>query len=462
MLGTEGADARERFRPYVALHAGYALDPIVLRDANGDEVGPVVQHLVSAHLVGTVNLFAGFEVGLAAPMTLYASGDDAIARQAGLPDPQGAAMGDLQLRMAYRLQLSWRSSLALHLPIRFPTSPDDDLMSLGFGVKPTLAFLHGFDHVDLLFNLAYLYRSDEQELDFDGGQELEARVAARIGIDEHWNTSVVAELGVATQVNDFFSGAGTPAEGRVGLEHWLNPSWRIGGFVGTGLSRGVGAPDFRAGVHIAFGVQPRRPRLHTTEGDKDGDGIPDEDDRCPEDPEDLDGFEDDDGCPDEDNDSDGYLDVDDPCPDDPETEGGLSDDGCPDRVVLEEGGLVLLQPVQFQTNSDEILDESEPLLDEIAEVMRRHPELRIRVEGHTDAIGPPDHNLELSQRRAESVRRHLIGEGIDEGRLEAHGYGETRPIATNRSREGRLQNRRVEFKIIGAPGTEAAPEEAQQ
>ncbi|NIR35215.1 MAG: OmpA family protein, partial [Actinobacteria bacterium] len=276
---------------------------------------------------------------------------------------------------------------------------------------------------------------------------------------EQWDTSIVAEVAAATTTRDFFSAAGTPAEGRLGIEHWLNPDWRIGAFAGTGLSRGVGAPDWRVGLHVAFGVQPPRPRPHWTADDQDGDGIPDDEDECPTEPEDKDGFEDEDGCPDIDNDSDGYLDVDDPCPDEPETEGGLSDDGCPDRVALEEGGLVLLEPIRFEVDSDEIRDESEPVVAEVAEVLRRHPEIRVRIEGHTDAVGPPAHNLDLSERRAQTVRAHLVDAGIDEGRLEAHGYGETRPLGSNETRRGRHRNRRVEFKIIGAE--DGAVEEVQ-
>ncbi|NIR35214.1 MAG: hypothetical protein GWO22_04040, partial [Actinobacteria bacterium] len=78
-------------------------------------------------------------------------------------------------------------SIALHVPIRFPTSPDDDLFSMGFAVKPTFALLHGFDHVDLLVNLAYMYRADDTVVDYAGGQEIEARLAARIGLDEQWD-----------------------------------------------------------------------------------------------------------------------------------------------------------------------------------------------------------------------------------------------------------------------------------
>src|SRR5690606_30825979 len=99
--------------------------------------------------------------------------------------------------------------------------------------------------------------------------------------------------------------------------------------------------------------------------DNDKDGILDVDDECPMDPEDKDGFEDKDGCPDPDNDRDGILDVDDKCPNDPETYNGHEDeDGCPDkgRVIIDGSDILILDKIQFATNSSEILDESYPIL----------------------------------------------------------------------------------------------------
>jgi outer membrane protein OmpA-like peptidoglycan-associated protein len=448
VLGTEGADRRRQLEPYLALWLAYTNDPVVVTDNGGDEIGAVVDHVLSAHLAASINLVAGLEVGLAMPVSLFKSGDDAVATQLGIDDQGGTALGDLQLRAGYRFYLSYRAHLAIHLGVLLPTSPAGDVLSLGFGVRPTLAFLYGFDFMDLLFNVSYLYRADEQLADFDGGMELGARMAARIGLDETWDTSVVAEVGMSTQLADFFGPAGTPVEARGGLEHWLSRHWRVGAFGGAGIGPGVGAPDFRVGLHIAYGTQPRRPRIEPLPGDEDADGIRDEDDECPYDPEDRDGFEDDDGCPDEDNDGDGILDVDDACPNEPESMDGIADDdGCPDRIRVEGSLITTFEPVQFRSESAEILRESHPMLREVASVMRANPDMDIRVEGHTDSTGDDDYNMRLSQQRAESVRRFIISQGIDGSRIEAEGHGETRPIASNDTAEGRRQNRRVEFHI---------------
>lgn len=450
ILGTEGADARMPLRPYVALWLHYALDPVTLRDGNGDEVAVPVEHLVGADLVASLNVWKGLEVGLGVPVTLWSSGDDDPGQLGGFPDAPGVAMGDLTLRVGYRFQLAPHTALALHVPVLLPTSQDDDVLGLGFGARPTLAFLQRVGLVELLFNVSYLIREDEGTLDYEGGQELGARAAARIAFDDQWQTAALAEVGFSTATRDFFSGATTPVEIRGGIEHWFADHWRFTAFLGTGLSRGVGAPDLRAGVGIAYGENPPyRPRPRPTDDDHDGDGILDVNDRCPDEGEDRDGFEDADGCPDDDNDGDGVLDVDDGCRNAPETMNGISDeDGCPDRIRLDDTLITTFEHVQFRSDSDVILERSHPMLDEVAAVLKANPGMRVRIEGHTDDQGDDEYNLELSRRRAQSVRRYLIDKGVDADQVEAEGYGETRPVASNATKAGRRKNRRVEFHII--------------
>ncbi len=190
--------------------------------------------------------------------------------------------------------------------------------------------------------------------------------------------------------------------------------------------------------------------------DTDGDGLKDPDDQCPTDPEDKDGFEDEDGCPDLDNDKDTILDVVDGCPLQPETMNGYEDtDGCPDEkpagpvlVRITEEKIEILEKVFFQTNRATIKPVSFAVLNQVGDVLKRHPYIKkVRVEGHTDSQGKDRYNLKLSQSRAESVRKYLIAQGVEPERLEAVGYGETRPIEDNRTADGRANNRRVEFTI---------------
>ena len=184
--------------------------------------------------------------------------------------------------------------------------------------------------------------------------------------------------------------------------------------------------------------------------DRDGDGIPDNVDKCPDKPEDVDGVEDEDGCPELDTDGDGIPDSKDACPKEP----GVPDpdptkNGCPKFIRLEGSTVRVLEQVHFATGSATILEDSFAMLTEIANLLKADRDIhKLRIEGHTDNRGSAEMNLDLSQRRAASVRSWLIGHGISEERLESEGYGLTRPLQKNDTDRGRAANRRVEFHIV--------------
>jgi len=198
------------------------------------------------------------------------------------------------------------------------------------------------------------------------------------------------------------------------------------------------APEDRDGFQDADGCP---------DPDNDADGIPDKTDKCPIEAEDKDNFEDADGCPDPDNDKDGVPDEKDKCPNDA---GPPDNDGCPkkyEHIVVTQEKIELKQKIFFDTDKARIQPRSYGLLDEIAQVLRSRPTMTVRIEGHTDSRGKRAHNMQLSQARAESVRQHLVGLGIDQSRLQAQGYGPDQPIETNKTAAGREKNRRVEFFI---------------
>ena len=204
--------------------------------------------------------------------------------------------------------------------------------------------------------------------------------------------------------------------------------------------------------------------------DNDGDAILDGPDECDNDPEDVDNFKDEDGCPDPDNDEDKICDPwvagssqaekyastcssSDKCPDQPEDyDGDQDEDGCPDLKAQFDGCSVKIKDkIFFKFGKWDIDPRSFELLNDVATVMSQVPaELHFRIEGHTDSKGSDKSNLKLSQRRTESVRSYLIGKGVDAGRLEPVGFGEGKPIDTNRTAEGRAANRRVEFNVSNA------------
>ena len=183
--------------------------------------------------------------------------------------------------------------------------------------------------------------------------------------------------------------------------------------------------------------------------DSDEDGIVDREDKCPDDPEDEDGFEDEDGCPDADNDGDDINDTDDKCPVEPETKNNYKDDdGCPDEVPVEIQSFTgKIDGIQFEVDSANLTRESYPVLDEAVQKLKDFEDLKVSIVGHTDNQGTDEYNLDLSQRRADTVRRYLISRGIDEDRLKAIGMGMREPVTDNDTEEGRAQNRRVEFII---------------
>ena len=183
--------------------------------------------------------------------------------------------------------------------------------------------------------------------------------------------------------------------------------------------------------------------------DNDADGIPDEKDKCPNEPEDKDGFQDEDGCPDPDNDADGVLDDKDDCP---LVFGPIDNKGCPRKyslVQVTKDRIEIKKQIKFATGSAKIVGaESERILDEVAMALKDNAQIKkVRVEGHTDSVGDDSKNLKLSQNRANSVMSALIKRNIDPARMEAVGYGETKPIASNSTSAGKAENRRTEFNI---------------
>ena len=180
------------------------------------------------------------------------------------------------------------------------------------------------------------------------------------------------------------------------------------------------------------------------EGDRDGDGFLDPDDLCPDEP----GIAPD-GCPDRDPDKDGILDPEDKCPKEPETKNGFEDgDGCPDAIPTEieqfEG---TLEGVNFDFGKDTLRAESKTKLDKAVEILTKHPTVRIEISGHTDSIGGRDANMGLSQRRSNAVKRYLVDKGVAAERIDTRGAGPDEPIDSNASNAGRARNRRIEFKV---------------
>jgi len=214
-----------------------------------------------------------------------------------------------------------------------------------------------------------------------------------------------------------------------------------------------GMADF---VEKVFFAKVRRPM------DSDGDGVTDDLDRCPNTPKGV--KVDARGCP-LDTDGDGVPDHLDQCPDTPkgvkvdkqgcpiDTDGdGVPDylDECPDTpkgaTVNSVGCWALKGVVLFGVNKSELKPAAYPLLDEVVSIMKKNPDIRGFIEGHTDSTGSEAYNQQLSEKRARAVEAYIESHGIDRARFSVKGYGETKPLAPNDTPEGRQENRRVELR----------------
>lgn len=172
--------------------------------------------------------------------------------------------------------------------------------------------------------------------------------------------------------------------------------------------------------------------------DNDKDGLVNEEDLCP----DLAGPIALKGCPD--TDGDGVSDLTDRCP---TVKGTLENKGCPEMAKEDIRRITLIaSKIFFETNSAKLKLSSHAQLDDLVTILKRYEAANLTIEGHTDNVGEDAYNMDLSQRRTESVREYLISKGISATRLTAIGYGETRPVADNKKASGRAQNRRVELK----------------
>lgn len=211
------------------------------------------------------------------------------------------------------------------------------------------------------------------------------------------------------------------------------------------------------------------------DGDKDGDMVPDSADKCP----DVKGTPENNGCPDTDKDGDTVVDRLDKCPDEkgmaenqgcpyadgdkdgvadrfdncPVEPGPAENQGCPAKVkqlvVITKDKIVIKDKVYFDTGKATIQPRSFGLLEQIANVMKTHADIKLlQVEGHTDSTGSAETNRKLSNDRATSVRDFLVGKGVETSRLKPMGFGPDKPVDTNDTAAGRENNRRVEFNIV--------------
>jgi OmpA-OmpF porin, OOP family len=438
----EGSGNRPTDDPWeLGAFLNYAINPLVTADADGTLRDQIVGGRLGLDLLGSFTLAEPFSVGVGLPLYGLQSGD---------ADPSFAGLGDLRLVPKLRI-LQDRVGpfgLAFAAELRAPTHTGDfSGGARNVSAVPKLIFDHRFfGGLRLGANAGVAIRESTSFANIKAGSEFvyAAALGYRLGgIQGKTELGVELAGGVGLAQSDKEE---VPLEALPFVRHEPSEEWEIMGGFGLGVLAGYGVPTFRLFVGVRY--QP-------TSHDSDGDGIADSQDKCPTQREDVDDYEDQDGCPEEDpdTDQDGIADHQDRCPDAKETINGVDDDdGCPDsgdpRVIYEDGQFKILDTVQFEHGSANIKQESHSLLNQVALTIKANPQVkRVRVEGHTDDTGPHDVNVRLSKQRAESVRQYLANKGVNANRLSAEGYGPDKPLVEGTSDAARSKNRRVQFIV---------------
>jgi outer membrane protein OmpA-like peptidoglycan-associated protein len=420
-----------------------------------------------------------------------------------------SGFGDVRLQPRAFLLLpeDFPVGVALSAEVRLPTGDGNSFLGeRSVLVAPRLAVERALGPVRLLGNVGLRLRPQPaQYLNLYVGNEVTFGAGAVVDLPDIGrltDVKALAEMHLATPAAAPFNfrqadSLKTPWEVLGGVRARVFGGWGLELDVGRGVTLGSGYGREELRVILAL-------RYDETFVDSDGDGVRDSSDKCPTELEDTDGFQDSDGCPEADNDGDGITDGEDLCPNSAgdKANGGCGDsdgdgvpdgqdlcpfmagpkgyDGCPDAdgdevpdnvdkcpdqsgppeadgcpidspplVIVEADRIRIKGNILFETGSANIQKQSLKLLDEVAIVLDRNPALGpVLIEGHTDNVGSDTINLNLSQRRAQSVMDYLVSKGIASQRLRAKGFGESRPIATNTTALGRAKNRRVDFRLI--------------
>jgi OmpA-OmpF porin, OOP family len=496
----DSLDIRGSVRPALGLTLEYAKDNVDIHNPMDDSIQ---QRLVADQLflhVGAGLILANrFRIAASLPLALwqYGYGDGAGAP---LP-PNAAAIGDLRLGADIRLFGEYEDavSMAIGAQVWLPTGRADEYTGDGkVRVQPHIMIAGD------LWDLAYALKLGVETRGISGtidgvqfGTELVGNLAVGARVLDK-KLLIGPELNIYTLASNAFHSQTTPSEIVLGA-HYRAGDFKLSAGLGAGFTEAYGSPDFRAILGFDWIPAIEKPKPVPVVLDRDGDGIPDGEDACP----DVPGVRTNDpktnGCPlpptPTDRDGDGILDKDDACPDvpgvktdDPKTNGcpppppdpdrdkdGILNevDACPDdpgpknpdpkkngcpQAIVKNHQIVILDQVKFATGSARILPASNGILTAVMKILVDHPEIKkVSIEGHTDNKGAAAMNKRLSGLRAASVVAWLTTKGIEAARLSSVGYGLEQPIDTNETDEGRQNNRRVEFHIVEQEGVTPAP-----
>lgn len=468
---TATSDIASHLSPNLSLVGHYARNPVVLQDREDSER---LARLLKDQLKLDVGLGIGFfervELGFVLPVVVYQSGESF----GSFPTPNTVDLADARASIRAKILQASGFGLAAQVTGYLPTSDFAPYQS-GPDAGALAALIADYQGGDaypwrVAANIGWAFASQrssavlstDDRLDFRGAAQVQViRDTLELRASAFGRWEALAE--VKNTVSAGYLGGARVFWGDTGLTSTVG--------LGGALAGGYGQPNLRVVASLSYAPQPEYVEVIAASGEPLDQVCSSGDDECvgsddAMSDQDIAGLfdaenaaavveaDDDFDASSIDSDGDGMPDLQDDCPDDPETLNGVEDeDGCPDvgesSVRLIGDRIEILERVHFDTARATIKSKSHSVLNQVASVLEAHPDiLRLRVLGHTDARGDETMNLKLSQQRAVSVKEYLIKRGIDARRLSARGYGESHPIADNATEDGRQKNRRVEFHIV--------------
>ena len=429
----------------LAIIADNAVRPLVEVFPNGRV--PVIANLATANLVvsGAPMRYLRLEATL--PLHLY-----------GVGPSQGAfaALGDARLGAVIPALAAAgiRPGIAIAPSVWLPSGNEDRMVgNPGLSAGGVIAINQELGRYGWVANIGARVGRFEPE------RNLQAGAGPLMGLGAHMMLSpdLVVGLELASQGATGFQSwpLEALATARLNLDGGL---WATAG-VGAGLNGAPGAAANRVVVGVGWQQRPQPTSTVLVQrvgadidpnADRDGDGINDVDDLCPDQAETFDTFDDEDGCPELDGDGDGVTFAEDACPEEPiypEQDPRYSD-GCPHLAELVGDKIVLTQSIFFREGSAKIPRKSEEVLDEVVKIVFEQDDKMVLIEGHTNDHGSAEVNYRLSEDRAKAVMRYLIDAGIPRERMAAEGYGYDVPLVNHGDPNAESINRRVEFTML--------------
>jgi uncharacterized repeat protein (TIGR01451 family) len=446
LLGVGAARVPDHLQLHAIALLDHADEPLRLV-GNGTRLN-LVRRATGLAVGGSVGLLGWGEVSVVLPTVLATSGEPASSGEAGLPsDRPRSGLGDLRITPKAVVARAGPVALGASATLTLPTATAPYAGQRSATVHPAaLAEVAGASGWRADAELGLIARAPRRLVNIDQATAPTFGLAGEAPLGGGGRWSALATLGGELGS----SWVERPIEALAALR-WRAASGLMATVgAGPGLTSGYGTPRFRVLAALDFGPRPAAPpeaavppiaaALPAEPAPEPPAAVEPQAAAEPPSPAAVAAAEPTDVAP-----------APEPAPAPAIEPAPLAPPAPAPAVVLERGRIAVLRPIHFATGSDVVEADSSEVIAQVAEVLTQHPEIdHLRVEGHTDDQGRAAANLSLSERRARRVLQLLVEHGIDPGRLEAHGYGGSRPVAGNATAVGRAANRRVEL-VFDAP-----------